>query len=234
MPFTTFSMAEAEAFDGSMRTSVRIRVYEISKRLVDVVISTAVIVGLAPLWIFLAVLIKIDSSGSVFFATEVIGWKGRHFRILKFRSMVVGARSDAHREYIRRNFLNKEPADYDASGRPIFKTAAVDSNQITGVGGWLRRISLDEVPQFWNVLRGDMSIVGPRPSLPYEAELYGSSDWGRFAVRPGITGLYQVTFRNRVSIEEMIQMDLEYVRRRSFWLDLVIMLKTPIAMLKGL
>jgi len=227
-------MAEAEASASSISVSARTRVYEVCKRLLDIVASTVVIFGLAPLWLLLALLIKMGSPGPVFFTTEVVGWRGRIFRLFKFRSMVVGAQSAAHREDVRRNFLDKKPADYDAIGRPIFKTSAVDPCQITGVGRWLRRFSLDEVPQFWNVLQGNMSIVGPRPALPYEAELYGSAEWDRFAVRPGITGLYQVTHRNRIPIEEMIRIDLEYIRRRSFSLDLLIMLKTPIAMLKGM
>lgn len=234
MPFMTSSMAGSEAAVSSISVSVRTRLYEVCKRLFDVVASVIVIIGFAPIWALLAALIKLASPGPVFFTPEAIGWKGRCFRLFKFRSMVVGAQSTQHKENVRRNFLNREPAGYDIHGRPLFKTSAIDPSQITGVGRWLRRFSLDEIPQFWNVLRGDMSIVGPRPALPYEAELYRAPQWERFAVRPGITGLYQVTVRNQIPIEEMVQIDLEYIRRRSVLLDLLIMVKTPLAMLKGM
>lgn len=234
MPFANSSMPEVEASVSSVPLSVRSGFYEICKRLFDVLASIVVIIGFAPIWALLAGLIKLGSPGPVFFTPEVVGWKGQCFRLVKFRSMVVGAQSTRHMEDVRRNFLNREPAGYDIQGRPIFKTSAIDPAQITGVGRWLRRFSLDEIPQFWNVLRGDMSIVGPRPALPYEAELYRTPQSERFAVRPGITGLYQVTVRNRIPIEEMIQIDLEYIRRRSVSLDLLIMLKTPFAMLKGM
>jgi lipopolysaccharide/colanic/teichoic acid biosynthesis glycosyltransferase len=133
-----------------------------------------------------------------------------------------------------RNYSEGRATAVDEQGRPVFKTAFVDASRITRVGAFLRRSSLDEAPQFWNVLRGEMSVVGPRPALPYEAELYDEGQRRRFSVKPGLTGLYQVSARNRVPIGEMVRLDLEYAERQSLWLDLIIMAKTPVAMFSGI
>jgi lipopolysaccharide/colanic/teichoic acid biosynthesis glycosyltransferase len=148
--------------------------------------------------------------------------------------MHVGSQRADHRADIVRNLQQETPTAFDKNGNPVFKTALVDGKRITRVGRTLRHSSLDELPQLWSVFVGDMSLVGPRPSLPWEAALYTEEQNGRFAVKPGMTGLYQVTARNRVSIGEMIRIDLQYVRSRSLWLDLKILAKTPVAMFKGL
>jgi len=207
-------------------------VYRACKRAFDFVLSGFLLVLLTPVWLVIALLIKLDSKGPVFYVHSVVGRHGIEFPMYKFRSMLPNSRRDDHTADLERNFLTREPTAVDGKG-PIFKTALTDQSRITRVGRFLRRSSLDELPQVWNVFRGDMSFVGPRPSLPDEVRLYNEQQKGRFAVRPGITGLYQVTARNRVPIEDMIRLDLEYVSRQSLWLDVKILLKTPVAMASG-
>src|SRR5438270_5720256 len=216
------------------RNSVPARpLYQLCKRIVDFALSAVLFVILAPVWLVLALLIKLDSKGPVFFVQPALGYKEREFLLYKFRSMFPNSQQSDHFADVEQNFHRSEPTGADSKG-PIFKTALTDESRITRVGRFLRRTSLDELPQIWNVLRGDMSFVGPRPALPYEARLYKEWQKQRFLVRPGLTGLYQVTARNRVPIDEMIHLDLEYIRRQSLWLDFKILLKTPAAMLSGL
>jgi lipopolysaccharide/colanic/teichoic acid biosynthesis glycosyltransferase len=208
--------------------------YSVVKRVVDLAVSGVLLVSLGPVWLVIAILIKLDSPGPVFFVQPAIGLNGRTFRLIKFRSMRPGSQDESHRADIERNLKLKSPTGYDAKGRPVFKTAISDRNRITRVGRMLRKTSLDELPQLWNVFAGHMSLVGPRPSLPWEAELYDEWQRERFDVKPGMTGLYQVTARNRVPIEEMIRIDLDYARRRSLWLDIKLLAKTPAAMFHGI
>jgi lipopolysaccharide/colanic/teichoic acid biosynthesis glycosyltransferase len=208
--------------------------YQFVKRATDLLISVAFLFLLLPLWLLIAVLIKIDSRGPVLFASKVVGKDGRNFTLYKFRSMRPASNRDDHRLDVQRNFLEGRATAEDEKGRPVFKTALLDASRITRIGKVLRRTSLDEAPQFWNVVRGEMSLVGPRPALVYEAELYDEAQRRRFAVKPGLTGLYQVLARNRVPISEMVRLDLEYAERQSLWLDLLIMAKTPMAMLSGI
>lgn len=208
--------------------------YECVKRSIDVLVSMALLTLLSPLWLLAALLIKLDSRGPVFFQHLVMGKDEVPFTLYKFRSMRPGSMREDHREDVRRNFIHGEATTRDAEGKPIYKTALMDQKRITRVGKFLRRTSLDEVPQLWNVLLGHMSLVGPRPALPYETQFYEESHRRRFLVRPGITGLYQVSARNRVPITEMLRIDLEYVRTRSLWLDLKIVAKTPRAMFSGM
>lgn len=208
--------------------------YPAGKRVLDIVASGAFLLLFAPLAALIAALIRLTSRGPVFYCPQVIGCGGRPFRLLKFRTMKVAARDALHAHSLASNIRRGEPAAYDAAGRPIYKTAHADASRITSIGRFLRRTSLDEAPQFWNVLRGEMSLVGPRPSLPEEVALYDREQRRRLEVLPGITGLYQVTVRNRVSVPEMIEIDLEYLRRRGFLMDLWILLRTPAAMVRGL
>lgn len=214
-------------------TPIRIRpVYQLCKRFLDIVGSASLILILAPLWLLLAILIKSDSSGPVFFVCTVVGLHGVEFSMYKFRSMRPNSRQKDHIDDLESNFRDGTPTTWDDKG-PIYKTALKDQSRITRIGRFLRRTSLDELPQLWNILLGQMSFIGPRPSLPEEARLYSDDQRQRFLVRPGITGLYQVTARHRVSIEEMIRIDLDYIRRQSFLLDLKILFKTPAAMFSG-
>lgn len=228
-PQVTEIPADAPA-DNSM--SVR-PLYQLAKRTVDFALSIVLLVIFAPMWLVLAFLIKMDSKGPVFFIQPAMGYKEKEFLLYKFRSMLPNSRQSEHFADVERNFHRGEPTGSDSKGS-IFKTALTDKSRITRVGRFLRRTSLDELPQIWNVFRGEMSFIGPRPALPHEARLYEDWQKQRFLVRPGLTGLYQVTARNRVPINDMIQLDLEYIRQQSLWLDFKILLRTPAAMLSGL
>ncbi len=209
-------------------------VYPIAKRFLDVISSVTLLVLSTPLLVLIAVAIKLESAGPVLFVQKAVGLNGREFRLLKFRSMKPGSRDQLHLADLERNIRQSAPTALDSDGRPIFKTALSDANRITCIGRIIRRTSLDELPQLWNVLVGDMTMVGPRPSLPSEVALYNEAQRQRLAVKPGITGLYQVTARNRVPVPEMIRIDLEYARTRSFWLDFKLLVRTPRAMFDGL
>jgi lipopolysaccharide/colanic/teichoic acid biosynthesis glycosyltransferase len=200
--------------------------YERAKRWLDVVVALASILVLAPVLALMAVLIKLTSRGPVFYRGTVIGRYGRPFTYYKFRTMRTDLGDTAHRDFIREYVQGSSSTD---SG--VFKL--VDDPRITMVGRWMRWTSLDEMAQMINVLRGDMSIVGPRPPVPYEYEHYTSYHQQRLAVLPGITGLAQVQARSRASFEEMVAIDLEYIRRRSLRLDLAIMAETVWVMLTG-
>jgi exopolysaccharide production protein ExoY len=203
-------------------------VYFICKRVIDVLLSSLLLLALLPLILIIAVMIKLDSPGPVLFAQERVGakrlsgrtrsiWVIRTFRFYKFRSMVQNADQSLHELCVRELF--ERP-----STTSRFKLK--NDVRITGVGRLLRKTSLDELPQLVNVLRGDMSLVGPRPVPIYEAALYQGAHCERLAALPGITGLWQATARCRVPVEEMIRMDIEYARRRSLVLDLKILLLT--------
>lgn len=201
------------------------------KRLLDVTVSLAVLLLGLPLWVALGLAIKLTSPGPVFYRGTVIGKGGAAFRYYKFRTMRVGGDNSAHKEWLER-FVKYDAAYAEGeAGTKVFKV--VNDPRVTAVGRWLRKLSLDEVPQMLNVLKGEMSLVGPRPPVPYEAEHYDAVARQRLSVTPGITGLYQVTARSQVGFSGMLALDLEYIRRRSIWLDLWIMLKTPVVMLTG-
>jgi lipopolysaccharide/colanic/teichoic acid biosynthesis glycosyltransferase len=201
------------------------RTYELVKRLIDVVASAAILVLLSPAWILIAIAIRLTSPGPALFKRTVVGQAGRKFTYYKFRTMREGDDTH-HREWIK-EFVMRDSAY--AGGE--FKVR--DDPRVTRLGKLLRRTSLDEVPQLINVLKGDMSVVGPRPPIEYEYELYDERAKQRLAVKPGITGLYQVTARSRVPFSKMLELDLEYIQKRSLWLDLSIMVRTPLAMIVG-
>ena len=205
--------------------------YLAGKRTLDVVLSALVLVVLLPLWLLIALLIKLSSPGPVFYRGTVIGKGGRGFRYYKFRTMRADSDNKAHKEWLEK-FVKEDAAfSQDASGKQVFKV--VNDPRITSVGRYLRKLSLDEVPQMINVLLGDMSLVGPRPPVPYEYEHYDDVARQRVSVTPGITGLYQVTARSQVGFSGMLAIDLEYIRTRTFRGDIMIMLKTPWVMLTG-
>jgi len=201
------------------------------KRMFDVVGSVLGLVVTAPLIALIAVAIKLDSPGPVFFRQERIGTGGRRFRVWKFRTMRNGASDAAHRQLVQRMLNGEEAATGHAGsdGRPVYKL--VNDDRVTRVGRWLRRTSLDEVPQLFNVMRGQMSLVGPRPPLGYELDAYDHWQFDRLKVLPGITGLWQVSGRNLLTYRQMCELDLEYVRRWSLWLDFKILVKTIPAVL---
>jgi len=203
----------------------------IVKRASDLVIATLALVLFAPVWLLIALWIKLDSRGPVFYTQERVGMDGRIFLFYKFRTMHAGTDDASHREY-QRAYINGRPdSNLGDDARPVFKLRTDD--RITRVGRVLRRTSLDELPQLFNVMRGEMSIVGPRPPIPYEVENYQVWHRKRLDMKPGITGLWQVSGRNRLPFEEMVRMDLYYIENWSLLLDLKIILQTLPVMWRG-
>ncbi len=202
------------------------------KRLFDVTISALALVVLAPLMAAIAVAVRLDSPGPILYRQERVGENGRPFVMLKFRSMRVDADPALHMAHVAKliggNLRLNEPGN--GSGETLKMR---NDPRITRVGRVLRKLSLDELPQLVNVLRGEMSLVGPRPPLPYEVALYRDWHRRRLEALPGITGLWQVEARNRVSFDEMVRLDLRYIEEQSFWLDLKILARTPLAVLSG-
>jgi lipopolysaccharide/colanic/teichoic acid biosynthesis glycosyltransferase len=200
---------------------------DLACRLLDLIVATAALVVLAPLLLVIAVVIKLESPGPVVFRQKRVGRSLRVFTVNKFRTMRAGAAHDAHRLFVQGLIAGDHPPE--VAGRPRFKMTSDD--RITRVGRILRRTSLDELPQLWNVLRGDMSLVGPRPPIDYEVERYPAHWFARFQVKPGLTGLWQVSGRCELTLEQMIALDLEYVGRRSVILNMWILLRTVPAVL---
>lgn len=214
--------------------------YYYGKRYLDVTLTILALIFLFPVMMVIAILIKLDTRGPVLFTQERVGsrrcirdgqtaWQIQKFRVLKFRTMINNADPALHQAYIKA-FIegNAEPAGPDGK---MFKLT--NDPRVTRVGKFLRKTSLDELPQLFNVLKGEMSLVGPRPVPVYEFEQYNEWHCGRLATLPGITGYWQVSGRCQVSFEEMIQMDIEYVQQQTLWVDLKIILLTVPAVVSG-
>ena len=199
--------------------------YEVCKRGLDIAVAVLALVLLSPLLLAVAALIRLTSPGPVLFRGGVVGKDGRPFTWYKFRTMVE-ADDQAHRDWLRDFVMHDKP--YQGG---VYKLTP--DPRVTVVGQFLRRFSLDELPQLYNVLRNDMSIVGPRPPIVFEYELYGHQQLRRLAVKPGITGLHQVTQRSAASFSKMLATDISYIERRSIWLDLTIMVRTVGVMASG-
>lgn len=202
------------------------------KRMIDVVGSAIMLVLCAPSFLVIAVAVKMSSKGPIFFRQKRVGQYGRSFTFLKFRTMYVNNDPSVHKEFVTRLIADRRQGAEHQADQNVYKIK--NDRRITRVGGFLRRTSLDELPQFLNVLRGDMSLVGPRPPIPYELAAYQT--WHRrrlLDVKPGITGLWQVTGRSTVKFDEMVRLDLRYALSWSPWLDVRILLRTPLAVIKG-
>ena len=205
--------------------------YQAAKRCLDVILAGVLLVALLPLLLLVGVLIKLDSAGPILFSQERVGsrrvrggggrWQITSFRVLKFRTMVTNADPRLHEAHVQAFVAGRLNG---AGGAAPFKLH--DDPRVTRVGALLRKASIDELPQLVNVLAGHMSLVGPRPVPLYEVSHYSPEHWQRFAARPGITGLWQVSGRCAVSFEEMTRLDLEYVRQKSLRLDVKILLAT--------
>jgi lipopolysaccharide/colanic/teichoic acid biosynthesis glycosyltransferase len=200
------------------------RGYELCKRVLDVTLATVLLVVFSPLLLLVAVLVRATSPGPVLFRQTRVGRAGAPFRMLKFRTMLHGCDDGAHRDYVRRLLAAQAEAH-----EGLYKL--VDDPRVTRIGAVLRRLSIDELPQLLNVLKGDMTLVGPRPALPFEAELF--PDWAapRYLVAPGLTGLWQVSGRNRLTMLQGLELDVAYVEQRSLVGDMVILLRTVPAVL---
>ena len=201
------------------------------KRSSDLVIALLTLIVLAPLWLLIALLIKLDSRGPIFYKQERVGMDGRIFLFYKFRSMRADSDDARHREFQEKYIKGEPDSNLGDAARPAYKLRA--DERVTRLGKVLRKTSLDELPQLFNVLRGDMSVVGPRPPIPYEVERYELWHRKRLDMKPGITGLWQVSGRNRLTFDEMVRMDLYYIENWSSLLDLKIILQTLPVMWRG-
>lgn len=203
--------------------------YEFCKRTIDLVVSAAVLMVLAVPIAVIVIAIRLTSDGPAFFRQVRVGKDQRPFVMLKFRSMFQDARDDVHRSYVSAMLAND---DFDSSpGQTIYKLT--EDSRITRMGLLLRRTSLDELPQLVNVLMGQMALVGPRPPLPWEVVLFEPQFEERFEVKPGLTGLWQVSGRNNLVMQQALELDVHYVRERSLTLDLAIMVRTLPVVLSG-
>ena len=187
--------------------------YEAIKRLIDITCSFVGILVLSPLFIIIAIIVKFTSKGPVFFSQKRVGRNGKEFDMYKFRSMVVNAEE----------LKEKLAAQNEMSG-PMFKMK--DDPRVTKVGKFIRKTSLDELPQLWNVLKGDMSLVGPRPSLPKEVAQFEDWMYKRLEVKPGLTCYWQVSGRNNIDFEDWMKLDVKYVKERNLWIDIKLICKT--------
>ncbi|MGB6689374.1 MAG: sugar transferase [Terracidiphilus sp.] len=203
------------------------------KRMMDIAGSSLALILCSPLLAALAIAIKLTSKGPIFFKQQRVGQYGQSFTFLKFRSMHVNNDASVHKEFVKR-LISSEEGQQPANGNGNNVYKITNDKRVTPIGKFLRRTSLDELPQFINVLRGEMSLVGPRPAIPYELAVYKT--WHRrrvLEVKPGITGLWQVTGRSRVKFDDMVRLDLRYATSWSPWLDFKILMRTPLAVIKG-
>jgi lipopolysaccharide/colanic/teichoic acid biosynthesis glycosyltransferase len=218
-------------------------VYNLLKRTIDIIVSTIALILFSPFMLIAAVLIHFDSPGPVIYAQKRVGakwvykdgcycWERTEFTCYKFRTMFNKADSSVHHTYINALINHDEQTLSAIQGSDNQVKKITNDARVTRLGHFLRSSSLDEVPQFWNVLKGDMSVVGPRPAIPYEVELYKPWYFRRLEVKPGITGLWQVGARNSVDFDGMVKLDIEYIDKQSIWLDLKIIFMTPLIMLR--
>jgi lipopolysaccharide/colanic/teichoic acid biosynthesis glycosyltransferase len=216
--------------------------YYLSKGILDVSLSIIVLIILFPVIAVIAILIKLDSPGPIFFRQERVGvrrriynhvpyWQKTTFLCYKFRTMVCNADPSFHRSYIKALINNDHESLATIQGGDTQLRKLVNDHRVTRLGRFLRKSSIDEIPQFINVVKGEMSMVGPRPAIPYEVEMYKPWYYRRLETKPGMTGLWQVTARSLVDFDEIINLDIQYIDQQSFWLDLKILMKTPKAVL---
>lgn len=206
---------------------------QLIKRVLDVLGSFLALVLLSPFFLVIAILIKLTSEGTVLFRQERVGQYGTPFTFLKFRSMYIANNDQIHKEYVKRFIAGQlDPSESTENQTVVYKIT--QDPRVTWIGRILRATSFDELPQFINVIRGEMSLVGPRPPVPYEVESYDV--WHRRRIleaKPGITGLWQVSGRSQTSFDDMVRLDLQYARGWSLWLDTKILLQTPMAIFSG-
>jgi lipopolysaccharide/colanic/teichoic acid biosynthesis glycosyltransferase len=205
------------------------RLVAMTRRGLDITLAIVVLLLLVPLVALVAMAIRLDSKGPILFRQRRLGKGMEPFTVLKFRTMTTGADATPHREYVK-SLIGR--AENQCSREGTLYKLAVD-NRVTRIGRHLRRWSVDEIPQLLNVVRGDMALVGPRPVIPYEAELYPDTYMRRFDVKPGLTGLWQVSGRNERTYDEMVRLDVEYADRNYLWGDLMILCKTIKVVVRG-
>ncbi len=209
------------------------RLPQVVKRLIDIAGSAFLLLITSPVLAAIALAIKLNSKGPVIFQQERFGRFGARFKCLKFRTMYTNNDPKVHQEYVQRFIAGQSSSETIDPAKPTIYKITNDS-RVTAVGRFLRKTSLDELPQFWNVLRGEMSLVGPRPPMDYEFEIYDL--WHRRRVlelKPGVTGLWQVSGRSRICFDDMVRLDLRYSQSWSLWLDVRILIATPRAVISG-
>ncbi len=199
--------------------------YDYLKRILDLTLATIIMLGFLPVFLVLFILVKVTSRGPAFFVQERVGLRGKRFRMFKFRSMYADADHRVHQEYVEKLIKKGE------KGGRTYKLE--NDPRITPLGRWMRKLSLDELPQFLNVLKGDMSIVGPRPPIPYELDIYKPWHFKRLRTKPGITGLWQVSGRNLLTFDQQAALDIKYIEHKSLAMDLAIIVKTIPVMFSG-
>jgi lipopolysaccharide/colanic/teichoic acid biosynthesis glycosyltransferase len=215
---------------GTVAPGAQITTTDLCCRALDLVVGTALLILLLPLLVLIGIAIRFESPGNVVFSQRRYGRGLAVFTMYKLRTMHCGRSTAPHREYVV-ELIHADRARASNGNGGLYKLQ--HDERVTRVGRLLRRTSLDELPQLWNVVRGEMSLVGPRPVIPYEVEHY-PPDWcERFSVRPGLTGLWQVNGRSRLTYAEMVALDLEYARRQSFWLNVAILARTPWVIARG-
>lgn len=216
--------------------------YYVNKRILDIFVALVALIILSPMMLIVAILIKLDSPGPVFFKQERVGvrrktksqmdyWQKVNFRCYKFRTMVFNADPALHKSYIKALIDNDSEGMAAIQGGDTKIRKLTHDPRVTRIGRILRKSSIDEVPQFINVIKGDMSLVGPRPAIPYEVEMYKPWHYRRLETKPGITGLWQVTARSSCDFDEIVKLDNQYIDQQSLWLDIKILMKTPYAIL---
>jgi lipopolysaccharide/colanic/teichoic acid biosynthesis glycosyltransferase len=214
--------------------------YFVLKRAVDIIFSGLILFFLSPLLAFIAFLIKLDSPGPVFFKQTRVGscrysigtivlWKRQNFTFYKFRTMTNNSNEEIHKAYMKALISNDQKTMKEMEGDNVYMHKLVNDKRVTKIGRYLRKFSLDELPQFFNVLKGEMSVVGPRPAIVYEVEMYSPWFLRRLEAKPGITGLQQITARNIHRFDQQVRLDIKYIENQSLGMDLKIMVKTPFA-----
>ncbi len=203
-----------------------------AKRLLDIMLTLLLLIPICIVIVIVAILIRLDSPGPIFYRQKRVGRHGGEFSIFKFRSMYVNSDDSLHRDAIVK-YMNGQEMNGGAAAAIKFQYKLSDDPRVTRVGCFIRKTSIDEFPQFFNVLRGEMTLVGPRPPLTYEVEYYTPYQWLRLSGKPGLTGIWQIYGRSRVDFQNMVEMDIEYLQHQSFWEDLKLIVLTVPVMIQG-
>lgn len=220
------------------------KMYYFMKRFIDVIVSVLLLILSVPVMLIIFIIILLDSRGIPIYTQKRVGvdrtenqgdyyWRKNEFNFHKFRTMFLNTDSTIHQSYMKAFIHNDNEAMSDLQGTETKIRKLQSDPRVTPVGRFLRKASLDELPQLWNVLKGDMSLVGPRPSIQYEIDMYKPWHLHRLMTKPGLTGLWQVKARSSVDFDEMVRLDIEYINNQSVWLDLYILIKTPFVVLMG-
>ena len=229
------TLSDVRLFSAQLVPFQKKRIYPLIKRALDLTVALTLLLLLLPLIILISIAIVIDSPGSPILIQKRVGKDGKLFNFYKFRSMRQAPQDSSHREFMKVYINSYVNGDSDAMNQTqedaIFKPR--EDNRVTRVGRFLRKTSLDELPQLFNIVKGDMSLVGPRPPIYYEVEEYKAWHFRRFEVQPGITGLAQINGRSRIPFADIVRWDIQYIENQSLFLDIMILLRTVPTVLLG-